>query len=77
MICKEVKRFVYFFLDGSLGDSKKQDFDSHLNLCPDCEARTRISGRLRNFFRKRLSRVSAPARFKQRLSRSIRAVATE
>ena len=77
MLCKEVKRVVYFFLDGSLGESKKQDFNTHLNLCPDCEAQTRVSGRLRNFFRKRLSRVSAPARFKQRLSRSLRAVTTE
>ena len=77
MLCEDVKRVVYFFLDGSLGDRKKQDFDSHLNLCPDCEARTRVSGRLRNFFRKRLAKVTASARFKQRLARTIRAVATE
>ena len=77
MLCEDVKRVVYFFLDGSLGDRKKQDFNSHLNLCPDCEARTRVSGRLRNFFRKRLAKVTASARFKQRLARTIRAVATE
>ena len=77
MLCKDVKRVVYFFLDGSLGDVKKQDFNSHLNLCPDCEARTKISVRLRNFFRKRMARVSAPSRFKQRLSRSLRAVTTD
>lgn len=77
MLCDDVKRVLYFFLDGSLGDRKKKDFDSHLNLCPDCEARTRISGRLRNFFRKRMARVAASQRFKQRLSRSLRAVTTD
>ena len=77
MLCKEVKRVVYFFLDGSLGANKKQDVDSHLTLCPDCEARTKISGRLRNFFRKRLEKVGASARFKQRLERSLRAVTTD
>ncbi len=77
MLCDDVKRVVYFFLDGSLGDSKKKDVSTHLNLCPDCEARTRISGRLRNFFKKRMARVSAPARFKKRLSRTLRALATD
>ena len=74
MLCQDVKRVVYFFLDGSLGESKKQDFSSHLNLCPDCEARTKISGRLRNFFRRRLANVAATTRFKQRLERSLRAL---
>jgi mycothiol system anti-sigma-R factor len=77
MLCEDVKRVVYFFLDGSLNETKKKDFSSHLNLCPECEARTRISGRLRNFFRKRMARVSAPARLRQRLSRALRALATD
>ena len=77
MLCDDVKRVLYFFLYGSLAETKKKDFSSHLNLCPDCEARTKISGRLRNFFRKRMARVSAPARFKQRLTRSLRAITTD
>ena len=77
MLCKDVKRVVYFFLDGSLGANKKKDVDSHLNLCPDCEARTKISGRLRNFFRKRMARIAASERFKTRLERTLRAVTTE
>ena len=77
MLCDEVKRVVYFFLDGSLGASKKRDYDKHMKLCPDCEARTRLSGRLRNFLKRRLSKVSAPARLRQRLARSLRALATD
>jgi len=77
MLCKDVKRVVYFFLDGSLAEGRKKDVSSHLNLCPDCEARTRISGRLRNFFRRRMQRMSAPARLRQRLSRALRALATD
>jgi hypothetical protein len=77
MLCDDVKRVVYFFLDDTLGDQKKLDVDQHLHLCPDCEARTKISRRLRNFFQKRLSRVAASSRFRQRLERTLRAVTTD
>jgi mycothiol system anti-sigma-R factor len=79
MICREVKRVVYFFLDGSLGDSQRRDVSSHLKLCPDCETRLRIQTRLRNFVHSRFARLSAnaPDRLKTRLERSIRAFRTE
>ena len=79
MLCRDVKRVVYFFLDGSLADRKKQDFDSHLRLCPDCDSRTKFHQRLRSFLRRRTERlaVSAPDRLKVRLERSIRAFRTE
>ena len=79
MLCRDVKRVVYFFLDGSLGEQKKQDFSSHLNLCPDCEARTRVHTKLRNFVQSRIQRMNAaaPDRLKIRLTRSIRAFRTE
>lgn len=77
MLCNEVKRMVYFFLDGSLGGSKQQDFNSHLSLCPECEARTRVHQRLRSFIEKRLGSESAPDRLKQRLVRSFRAAKAE
>jgi mycothiol system anti-sigma-R factor len=75
MLCREVKRVVYFFLDGTLDAQRKRDFSKHLKLCPECESRITISKRIRIFVKKRLSRMSAPARFKQRLSRSLRAFA--
>jgi mycothiol system anti-sigma-R factor len=79
MICRDVKRAVYFFLDGSLGEEKRQDLKSHLNLCADCERRMRVQERLRNFVQSRFARLatSAPDRFKTRLTRSIRAFRTE
>ena len=79
MMCRDVKRVVYFFLDGSLADRKKQDFDRHLKLCPDCDSRTKFHQRLRSFLRRRVDRlaVSAPDRLKVRLERSIRAFRTE
>ncbi|HUP44413.1 MAG TPA: anti-sigma factor [Thermoanaerobaculia bacterium] len=72
-----MKRVVYFFLDGSLGKHKQTDFDSHLRLCPDCESRTKLHRRLREFFRTRVERLSAPDRLKTRLTRSIRAFRAE
>ncbi len=79
MLCRDVKRFVYFFLDGSLGEEKRQDFSSHLSLCPDCERRMKVQERLRQFMRSRFARMAAaaPDRFKTRLTRSIRAFRTE
>jgi mycothiol system anti-sigma-R factor len=75
MRCNDVKRVAYFFLDGTLDATRQKDFSKHLNLCPDCEARTTIHRRIRLFLKKRLSRLSAPARLKQRLTRCLRAFA--
>jgi len=75
MLCREVKRVAYFFLDGTLDEKRKRDFSKHLRLCPDCEKRTTIHRRIRNFLKKRLARLRAPARLKQRLRRSLRAFA--
>jgi mycothiol system anti-sigma-R factor len=77
MGCEDVKRVIYFFLDGQLGDRKQRDVKQHLTLCPDCEARTKLQRRFRDFIRKRLFRVSASERFKQRLMRSLRAFHAE
>jgi mycothiol system anti-sigma-R factor len=79
MLCREVKRVVYFFLDGSMGEKSKQDLNSHLKLCPDCESRMRVQTRLRDFLHARFPRLvaSAPDRLKKRLERSIRAFRTE
>jgi anti-sigma factor (TIGR02949 family) len=77
MGCKDVRRVIYFFLDDSLGEKKKTDVDKHLGYCPECGQRARISKRIRDFFRSRLHPVSAPDRFKIRLTRSIRAIRVE
>jgi mycothiol system anti-sigma-R factor len=77
MGCEDIKRIIYFFLDGSLGDAKLREISRHLDDCPDCGMRARIQKRLRQFIRRRLAPVSAPERFKVRLSRSLRAVIYE
>ena len=74
MGCDDVRRVIYFFLDDSLAETKKQDVGKHLSLCPECGQRARISKRIRDFFRRRMQRISAPDRFKVRLTRSIRAI---
>ena len=79
MLCRDVKRVVYFFLDGSLGEKRRQDLKSHLSLCPDCERRLRVHAALRSFLLARYARLAttAPDRLKRRLTRSIRAFSTE
>lgn len=79
MLCSDVKRVVYFFLDGSLSDKRRLDVDDHLKRCPECVTRLEIERRIRNFVRTRFARMSttAPDRLRRRLSRSIRAFAAE
>ena len=73
MVCDEVKRVLYFFLDGALGDNKRQGVNDHLTLCPDCERRSRVHRKLRELVKRRLERIPASDRFKVRLSRTLRA----
>ena len=77
MICYDVKRVIYFFLDGQLDESKQQDLVSHLDLCSDCERRATIHRRLRQFVQKRLHIDHAPEHLKRRLTRAVRAFHTE
>ena len=68
MICDDVKRVAYFFLDGSMGEKKQTDFKTHVSLCPECEQRVSIHRRLRNFISRRLGRMAAPPTLRQRLT---------
>lgn len=77
MLCDDVKRVMYFFLDGSLGDSKRQTIEIHLHDCPDCEVRIIVHRKLRSFLRKRLSPITAPDTLRIRLSQSLRTVAAD
>ncbi len=74
MGCEDVKRVIYFFLDGTLSDAKLREISRHIDDCPGCGARARIQKRLREFIRRRLTPETASERFKVRLSRSLRAV---
>jgi mycothiol system anti-sigma-R factor len=72
MLCDDVKRVAYFYLDDALGDSKRVDFKAHVSVCPDCEARVEVHRRLREFVRQRLVAVPAPDALRQRVSSSLR-----
>ena len=73
MLCDDVRRVVYFFLDGSLGQRKVVEFEHHLELCHGCEERMVIQRRLRAFILKRLARLAAPDHLKVRVVQSLRA----
>jgi mycothiol system anti-sigma-R factor len=77
MLCNDVKRVVYFFLDGSLGQQKRHALEIHLSNCPDCEVRITVHRKLRSFIRRRLSPVTAPETLRVRLTRSLRTVPAE
>jgi mycothiol system anti-sigma-R factor len=72
MLCDDVKRVLYFFLDGSLSEQKRQHLEIHLSDCPDCETRITIQRRLRGFIRKRLAPLHAPETLVVRVQQSLR-----
>ena len=74
MCCDDVKRVVYFFLDGSLGDQRRMAIELHLSDCPDCELRIVVHRRLRDFVRQRLTPITAPPHLRVRLSQSLRSM---
>jgi anti-sigma factor (TIGR02949 family) len=67
MVCDDVKRIAYFFLDGQLETAKRGDMEGHLGACPDCDGRVTIHRRLRSFVRARLRAIPAPTRLRERL----------
>lgn len=77
MLCKDVKRVIYFFLDGSIDGDRSRDLSDHLKLCPECDTRSQIHKRIRSFVKRRLDVVPAPQHLRTRLTRSIRAFRTE
>jgi mycothiol system anti-sigma-R factor len=77
MLCEDVRRVVYFFLDDSLSSRKRQDIEIHLSDCHGCETRISIQRRLRSFLRSRLSPQPAPEHLRIRVSQSIRSAVAE
>jgi mycothiol system anti-sigma-R factor len=75
MLCDDVKRMSYFFLDGSLGQRKVLEFETHIQICRPCEERMSVQRRLRDFVRRRLTRQRAPESLRIRVSQSLRVVA--
>ena len=74
MLCSEVRRTIYLFFEGSLGEKRQVDFKTHLSICADCETRTQIQIRLRKFVLAHLSPQPAPDHLKTRLVRTFRAL---
>ena len=72
ILCDDVRRVVYFFLDGELAQARSDSLLAHLSVCVDCEVRLVLHRRLRTFVRKRLSRISAPPALKARIAGSLR-----
>lgn len=73
MVCREVHRIAYFYLDGTLEQQRQSDIKRHLDDCPDCDGRFQIHRRIRNFIQKRLDRVTAPDSLKARITVIFRA----
>ena len=67
MICDDVRRVAYFYIDGKLGKNKDSDLSSHLSECPDCEARITVHRRIRSFLKRRLNAFCAPEHLRDKV----------
>lgn len=72
MVCDDVRRVMYFYLDGTLSGSKTEVLLHHLHDCVDCERRIDVHRRIRSFVKKRLQPVPAPPGLRERISGSFR-----
>jgi mycothiol system anti-sigma-R factor len=71
MVCDDVKRSAYLFLDGVLESTRISEFQSHLNDCEGCDERMRVQQKLRTFYRKRLAPTVAPSHLRQKISTAL------
>ena len=67
MVCGELKHLVYFYLDGTVGQHKADEFRLHLDTCADCARYVSVEERLRRFLRSRLRPRCAPERLRDRI----------
>jgi anti-sigma factor (TIGR02949 family) len=77
MVCDDVKRIVYFYLDGQLGQGRARDFESHLENCRGCGDRISIHKRLRTFILGHLRPDPAPPALRDRLHARVEAIRRE
>ena len=77
MVCEDVRRVVYFYLDGELSERRGQELKQHVDQCPDCGHRLTIQQRLRLFLRKRLASCYAPANLRDRIQQACRETPAE
>jgi len=77
MLCDDVKRIAYFFLDEQVGAQKAVDIRHHLDDCTDCGQRVTIHRRLRTFLQRRLARCCAPDRLREKILSTFRSVRSE
>lgn len=70
MVCDEIRRLAYFYLDGTVGSVKAAGFESHVGLCPECGARLTIHRRVREFVRISLKPLEAPEQLRERVRKA-------
>ncbi|HVR43327.1 MAG TPA: zf-HC2 domain-containing protein [Thermoanaerobaculia bacterium] len=72
MVCDDVRRIAYFFLDGQVAADELVDLEGHLKLCPSCDGRLLLHRRLRAFVRDRLRPLTAPVSLRDRIHAALR-----
>ena len=72
IICSEIRRLAYFYLDGTVGSAKAASIETHIERCPDCGTRLAIHRRLREVVRLSLKPLSAPEGLRDRIRQTCR-----
>lgn len=72
MLCNEIRRLAYFYLDGTVSVAKSASFRHHIELCPECGARLAIHRRVREVIQVSLKPVAAPDRLRLRVQQACR-----
>jgi anti-sigma factor (TIGR02949 family) len=72
VICDEIRRLAYFYLDGTVSSAKAASLESHVVHCPECGARLAINRRVREVVQLSLRPLQAPERLRVRVQKVCR-----
>lgn len=72
MVCQEIQRLAYFYLDGTVGAAKAAHIEIHVEFCPDCGVRFAIQRRVREIVRTSLQPLPAPQHLRDRVRMTCR-----
>ncbi len=72
MVCNEIRRLAYFYLDGTVGSLKAEQIETHVEQCLECGARFAIHRRVREIVRTGLKPLRAPQTLRDRVREACR-----
>lgn len=67
MICSDIRKYVYVYLDGEFNAADQASFEDHVGQCADCQMLVRQERNFHNILRSKLQIAPAPDYLRRRI----------